>query len=959
MARKVNYFTFLFLVFYFTFFFRPSAASADWPMVAANPERTSWVNENPVITSNVEWYRPIDAYIPPNFQVIAANDLVYMSSARGLYAFRYDTGALVWQFDTELPLGNSPTIATINGTSMAFVGGYDKKIHALNALTGQHLWEFSGAKAGYDANPVVVNNTVYIGNRDGHFYALNAASGLLVWQYPAEGQDGLGPIHHPAAYKNNTLFFATDYQYGYALNSNGTLKWKSPQKLPGDGYVSYWPMAYTNPADNKTYVIYSANVAYREYSDPGAMSVTPDGEWSFLDSGLGSYGGNVAVDGKTFKNYSAVATWLGTKPYRRLYAILDDNAGGAEYVMNINGNPAYMPVLPVYNPNAQHPPVLGSDGLIYVTNNISGGGVSVMGWKFGTPYFFDNGIDHYAPDEPQVISAAGDYILRVLCCNRLADAAPVSGGSLQYYWNYTLGDSAPGFDTKIYYLGGDPGALSGLFGQFGSVQGIYGSHGDQNPLIAYKGRTYVQRGNSIIAFGNNGNKCPGARTEAGHCYPVVSSASQSSSVSIPSETELKDRLNRVVTSASVLLKPAYFSDSHFSTTYNHMDNYFEHPGDTIYTLSLAYPHLSVAAKTTVKNFLKNTFIPRYITNGLVLRIGWDAGKQQRDSVLYPTDLNLNNYPDTWRNGYEERWSFILGNQYIGVNPFTFYALARYVETVAPEDANTVYQAVKNHLTDDSRCWMDCFKAPHPYVANGNNYLINHPWELNAYIAGYSGFTKLFQLAGSPGADTSLNTRANTEATRLKTLLLANFTMDTPWTGSEDYSQNFLNISRNFIMLTPEIADLLRQSKLSQIQTGLNSYNTVAPYWFVPKFNSAVAESGYQNLYDYPSNFQARAWILKSPREELIKWLDVPAFERGDLFYIQNLVAAIEAPTNGVPTGTPKPGDANSDGHVDGIDYVIWLNHYGQNVSGPGVGDFNSNDVVDGVDYVTWLNNYGL
>lgn len=54
-----------------------------------------------------------------------------------------------------------------------------------------------------------------------------------------------------------------------------------------------------------------------------------------------------------------------------------------------------------------------------------------------------------------------------------------------------------------------------------------------------------------------------------------------------------------------------------------------------------------------------------------------------------------------------------------------------------------------------------------------------------------------------------------------------------------------------------------------------------------------------------------------------------------------------------------PGDANGDGTVDGIDYVIWLNHYGQTVSGgPSVGDFNEDGTVDGIDYVIWRNNYG-
>lgn len=61
----------------------------------------------------------------------------------------------------------------------------------------------------------------------------------------------------------------------------------------------------------------------------------------------------------------------------------------------------------------------------------------------------------------------------------------------------------------------------------------------------------------------------------------------------------------------------------------------------------------------------------------------------------------------------------------------------------------------------------------------------------------------------------------------------------------------------------------------------------------------------------------------------------------------------------IPTLPSKNGDANGDGRVDGIDYVIWLNHYGQNVSG-GVsqGDFDRNGKVDGIDYVVWLNNFG-
>ncbi len=52
------------------------------------------------------------------------------------------------------------------------------------------------------------------------------------------------------------------------------------------------------------------------------------------------------------------------------------------------------------------------------------------------------------------------------------------------------------------------------------------------------------------------------------------------------------------------------------------------------------------------------------------------------------------------------------------------------------------------------------------------------------------------------------------------------------------------------------------------------------------------------------------------------------------------------------------GDANNDGRVDGKDYIIWLNHFGQNVAGPSVGDFDNNGTVNENDYIAWQNNYG-
>jgi len=90
------------------------------------------------------------------------------------------------------------------------------------------------------------------------------------------------------------------------------------------------------------------------------------------------------------------------------------------------------------------------------------------------------------------------------------------------------------------------------------------------------------------------------------------------------------------------------------------------------------------------------------------------------------------------------------------------------------------------------------------------------------------------------------------------------------------------------------------------------------------------------------------------------WYDGNLKKYSDL---QPAIASIDAYIKGAvspsPSPSAKPGDANGDGKTDGIDYVVWLNHYNQTITGGStIGDFNNSGSVDGVDYVIWLNNYG-
>ena len=242
----------------------------DWPMVAANSERTSWTSAEVTGNLQVKWYRPIQAYIPQQVQLIAANGLIYVSTANGLYALKADTGETAWRFDTAMPLGHSPSVDT--HTNTIYVGGFDRKLYALNALDGRYLWSYDGASAGYDTNPLIVQGKVILGNRDGALYAIGAQGsshpGELIWKY----QSG-GPINFSPAHKNGVVYFASDDNYAYAINVNdGTLVWKS-DKMSGDGFQSYWPVIYTNSTTHQDYVIFAAGDGYRAFSSPGTNSL--------------------------------------------------------------------------------------------------------------------------------------------------------------------------------------------------------------------------------------------------------------------------------------------------------------------------------------------------------------------------------------------------------------------------------------------------------------------------------------------------------------------------------------------------------------------------------------------------------------------------------------------------------------------------------------------------------------
>src|SRR3989344_7086825 len=137
--------------------------STDWPMPGYNVQRTSWGPSGPKGLLKGEWAKPIEPYISQKVQIVAAENKIFLSTAKGLYAFNASDGNQLWVYATSMPLGHSPTY--VNGN--LYVAGFDRKIHAINATNGSGLWTYT-AGGGFAVNPLVVNGVIYAGSRDGN-----------------------------------------------------------------------------------------------------------------------------------------------------------------------------------------------------------------------------------------------------------------------------------------------------------------------------------------------------------------------------------------------------------------------------------------------------------------------------------------------------------------------------------------------------------------------------------------------------------------------------------------------------------------------------------------------------------------------------------------------------------------------------------------------------------------------
>jgi outer membrane protein assembly factor BamB len=266
------------IVFAF-FFVTVPFARADWPMFHADPSHSGVGIGNPVLTPTLLWkYTTGDSV---NYSPVVANGIVYICSYDGnLYALNAKTGQKIWNYNASiLGIGSSPTVA--DGIVYVGSGDQNRYLYAFDAYNGELLWTaYIGATVTKD--PTIVSGVIYLA-ADGLspspscILAIDAKTGVEIWNYSSPNPLGCTP-----AVVNGVVYTASGDGYVHAINAaNGQEIWKftqddadflcSPTVVNGILYVGI------NGAGMQTNVFY-------------ALNATNGAElWKYITSDAGNY----------------------------------------------------------------------------------------------------------------------------------------------------------------------------------------------------------------------------------------------------------------------------------------------------------------------------------------------------------------------------------------------------------------------------------------------------------------------------------------------------------------------------------------------------------------------------------------------------------------------------------------------------------------------------------------------
>ncbi|MFW3145607.1 MAG: PQQ-binding-like beta-propeller repeat protein [Thermoplasmatota archaeon] len=191
---------------------------------------------------SLEWSYNVGAPIfSTPLYIEETNDLAVCDSSGMVTALSMEEGAQLWTFDTG---SGKEIISSPNGPGdMIYFGSYDSKFYSLKP-DGTPSWDYIGCQGWIHTTPAVHDNNLYFGSCDGMLRCLDALTGEHKWNFSA------AYIPSSPAIMEGRIYFGSYDSNMYCLDAgDGELIWSTA--LGGD--------IQSSPAVNAEKVMVGAN----------------------------------------------------------------------------------------------------------------------------------------------------------------------------------------------------------------------------------------------------------------------------------------------------------------------------------------------------------------------------------------------------------------------------------------------------------------------------------------------------------------------------------------------------------------------------------------------------------------------------------------------------------------------------------------------------------------------------
>ena len=875
----------------------PNGPLQDWPQLGRDAQRTnvSSVQVDPPYCYAWKWY---EVPFASRAQPVIANGYFYMGALNGvLYARNSTTGEQLWSYKTNGPLRHSAGVLT----DTVIVSSHDGFTYGLDAKVGTLKWKVETGSSLTAPLMDASRNWAFVGSTTGKFFALDVASGAVKWTY-----DSQAPVLTSASLSadSQTVYFGNEDIKAIALNATtGGLKWE--HKLQGQSLTDRYPVVLGDTVIYRSQPLdFFHNLLQAEGDEvmdsAGAIGNSIDADWANVKPKIVEHLNAEPWQQTFFVLNAADGTSRGTAPVLYTYGnqdtpnvpVMVPGSNGAQAYVTYRARKGIQTDAPSVHVTTKYDAELGEMNL----NTLDITGLTANAKFTGV------GEWRMTSDEPAVLTRGGNILwidswerlggfdvankvhlhagaignptpgCNELCNGSVRPFFPLSGSGPSWPFPVTLvGEGlsragAPIANNMVYWVVNETGIAAYSHQSGGSCAPplVYGPTAASGPTPA-DAPPSVPSSRALADYITLDLTAPKASppadlvqrvqaevravvTSGGHLMPFyLERGFSNTAVWPPGDATSPDTLPRVI----------YKS---------HGNVYWFDPGELLYTLAMAYPYLDATLQQQTKAYIaaemaRYTPLDRMPFNDT--KADWLRTGIPRERYDVPFRAELNNWP-TVKANLETLYGLWLWSKNSG--DWT-YACSN----------TTQVKALYNDMKGNLRYYAD--------------------------IGGLIGYARLAQglvtqkCAGWSSAD--VTAAQQTAISGLTTGL--NFTTYRDQAENDFLDPREINTGWSlpvFFGLTPEVGLYLSEQFNDAARNEVLSKqgSTAMPQWYFTKggVQGEEGETSYLGPQIAWSHFMARAYITKDTNATLRQWLDRP-WTKGDLYSIQKIVAAIQAP----------------------------------------------------------------